>query len=271
MSESEKEPIEELIDGCESFVVEQIEKFRTETREAFQKLLEERLVSVRDEMDHKKKSEIESLNQVARQVKSASEKVLAECDQKLFNHDREARNRIDELEAKVDSQNARLESQRTEIADLNNQLSEIKEQRPCSCKTLFDAYVDIGKSVFSGKKVSVIEESTIEESFIDYTIEDANPVEDASPRVIVQRLPSATTQPLICAVLAGRGRSETSQIYIEIEWIPDDIRDSVSKYYSKRSSLSLRNCLVMLRSPTCGGAFQLPKRAFQPEKRQCDC
>ena len=82
-------------------MVEQIEKFRTETREAFQKLLEERLVSVRDEMDHKKKSEIESLNQVARQVKSASEKVLAECDQKLFNHDREARNRIEELEARL--------------------------------------------------------------------------------------------------------------------------------------------------------------------------
>ena len=97
--------------------------------------------------------------------------------------------------------------------------------------------------MFSGKKVSVIEESTIEESFMDYTIEDANPVEDASPRVIVQRLPSATTQPLICAVLAGRGRSETSQIYTEIEEIPDDIRDSVSKYYSKRSSLSTKELL----------------------------
>ena len=108
-----------------------------------------------------------SLNQVVTQVKLASGKQSAEKRTNRFNHDREARNWIDELEAKVDSQNARLESHRMEIVDLNNQLGQIKEHQPCSCNTLFDVYVDIGKSVFSGKNVSVIKGITVEESFMD--------------------------------------------------------------------------------------------------------
>ena len=137
---------------------------------------DDRLKKRLEETDQKlkaKDSEIDSLKRVVREVKSESDKAIKECDKRLVTYDRTASRTITDLEGKILEQNGIIERQNSEISTLSQEIDQLKGQRSCACKDLFDASVTAGKLVFCDKKV-VFHESTLEESsgtdmFVDYT------------------------------------------------------------------------------------------------------
>ena len=63
------------------------------------------------------------------------------------------------------------------------------------------------------------------------------------PKVIVERMPSSTVQPHICASLFGNRCSETPSIYKDVEELPEEIRDAVKQQYGKRSNNATKELL----------------------------
>ena len=222
-----------------------------------------------DQIVKAKETDMESLKQAVREVKAGKDKQIEECDQRTVNSERNVNRNIADMKVI-------LKGQEREITNLREEVEKLKQRKPCMCKDLFEATVAAGKMVLCGCTIdfrsSLLETSERNEV---HTLDDTTSMSGldtsasiqgtsfscleeecmtpatgtASPKVIVERMPSASFQPLITQTLlceVSERCTGTSSTYHDIDELPDEMRAAILPHLGQRNPMATKELLSQL-------------------------